>query len=315
MSARTAANGLIHEGLLYTNTTDLLAGTVSFVEDGLRRDEPVMVAAPARTREPLRAALGTAADRVGWADMTQAGRNPGRIIPWVLQAFADRHPEQRVRIIGEPIWAGRTAHEYRACAQHEAMINAAFAARPMSILCPYDAVGLSAGALAEARCTHPVLVDRAGRRPSGGYAPDDVVARHNRPLPDPTGPVATLDYRLDTLAQVRRFVTGHAAGAGLDPDRTDDLLIAVTELAANSVAHGGGSGGLRVWSTDEHLVCEIRDAGRLTDPLAGRLAPGHDGVGGRGLVIVHALCDLVLVHTAPAGTTVRLHVRLGTAVG
>lgn len=30
---------------------------------------------------------------------------------------------------------------------------------------------------------------------------------------------------------------------------------------------------------------------------------------GRGLVIVHALCDLVLVHPTAAGTTVRLHMR------
>ena len=31
------------------------------------------------------------------------------------------------------------------------------------------------------------------------------------------------------------------------------------------------------------------------------------------LVIVQALCDLVLVHTTPAGTTVRLHLRLAGA--
>jgi hypothetical protein len=70
--------------------------------------------------------------------MTVAGRNPGRIIPTVLLAFANAHPGRRVRLIGEPIWAGRSPVEYPACAQHEALINAAFTGRPATILCPYN---------------------------------------------------------------------------------------------------------------------------------------------------------------------------------
>ncbi|MFG3701070.1 ATP-binding protein [Micromonospora sp. NPDC047620] len=108
---------------------------------------------------------------------------------------------------------------------------------------------------------------------------------------------------------MRAFVAGHGQAAGLDEDRVADLQIAVTELATNSIAHAGGAGVLRVWRTAEHLVCEIHDDGWLTDPLAGRLAPAKDGVGGRGLVIVQALCDLVRVHSTAVGTTVRLHIR------
>ncbi|RQW92637.1 sensor histidine kinase [Micromonospora globispora] len=316
MTAPTAGlvDGFVHEGLFYTDAAGLLATAVPFVEDGLAAGEPVLVATPGPQLELIRAAVGPTGDRVRYADMTEAGRNPGRIIPWVLQAFADKHPGRRVRIIGEPIWAGRTEQEYPACAQHEASINWAFAGRDASILCPYDARSLDAGVLAEARCTHPVLVDRSGRRRSGGYAPSDVVARHNRPLPVPPEAVAALRYDLETLPQVRRFVADHAAGAGLDADRVADLQIAVTELATNSVAHAGGGGTLQVWRTGTHLVCEVHDDGWLADPLAGRLAPAHDGIGGRGLVIVHALCDLVLVHSTAAGTTVRLHMlRAGTA--
>lgn len=301
--------GLVHEGLFYTDAAGLLAGTVPFVEDGLAAGEPVLVAVPGPHLELIRAAVGPAGEAVRYADMADAGRNPGRIIPWVLQAFADKHPSRRVRIVGEPIWAGRTAAEYRACAQYEASINWALAGREATVLCPYDAGALDAGVLAEARCTHPVLVDRTGRRPSAGYAPSDVVARHNKPLPAPAEAVAQLRYDLETLPRVRRFVADRAAGVGLHPDRVADLQIAVTELATNSVAHAGGDGTLRVWRTDAHVVCEIHDDGWLADPLAGRLAPAPDGIGGRGLVIVHALCDLVLVHTTPAGTTVRLHMR------
>lgn len=302
------AVGFVHEGLFYRDADDLLAGTVPFVEAGLAAGEPVLVAMPGANLRRVRAAVG-GTERVRWADMTEAGRNPGRIIPWVLQAFADRHPGRRVRIIGEPIWAGRSEVEYPACAQHEAMINAAFAGRAATILCPYDVAALADAALADACVTHPVLVDRAGRRPSPDYAPAEVVARYNAPLPAPAEPAAALDYQVDTLSDVRRFVADHATAAGLAADRVADLQIAVSELATNSVAHGGGRGVLHVWRTVAHLVCELRDHGWLTDPMAGRVNPAADGVGGRGLVIVHALCDLVRLHTSPDGTTVRLYMR------
>ncbi|MGN9807665.1 anti-sigma factor RsbA family regulatory protein [Micromonospora sp. L32] len=305
--------GLVHEGAFYRDAAELLALTVPFVGDGLTRGEPVLVAAPEDRLALIRAAVGADDDRVRYADLTVQGRNPGRIIPWVLQAFVDRHPDRRVRIVGEPVWAERTELEQPACAQHDALINVAFAERDVAILCPYDVSRLAPAVLADAYRTHPVLVDGAGRRPSPTFAPEQVVAGHNTPLPVPAEPVAVLRYDLDTLADVRRFVTGHAQAADLHPDRVADLQIAVTELATNSIAHAGGGGVLHVWRTAEHLVCEIHDGGWLSDPLTGRLVPRHDGIGGRGLVIVQALCDLVLVHTTPAGTTVRLHLRLAGA--
>ena len=64
--------------------------------------------------------------------MAEAGRNPGRILPAVLHAFADDHPRARVRIVGEPVWAGRTPVEYPACAQHEALINGSLAGRDVT---------------------------------------------------------------------------------------------------------------------------------------------------------------------------------------
>jgi hypothetical protein len=96
------------------------------------------VAVPGANRRLIREALGVDAEQVLMRDMTVAGRNPGRIIPTVLLAFADAYPGRRVRLIGEPIWAGRSETEYPACAQHEALINAAFVGRPITILCPYN---------------------------------------------------------------------------------------------------------------------------------------------------------------------------------
>ncbi|GAA2149300.1 ATP-binding protein [Glycomyces algeriensis] len=57
---------------------------------------------------------------------------------------------------------------------------------------------------------------------------------------------------------------------GLSGNRLIDLEIAVTELVTNSVLHGGGSGLLRIWTEHDQLVCEVSDAGHISDPLLGR---------------------------------------------
>jgi anti-sigma regulatory factor (Ser/Thr protein kinase) len=116
-----------------------------------------------------------------------------------------------------------------------------------------------------------------------------------------------LAFDLLGLSAVRRFVAGHAAVAGLSADRIADLQIAVNELATNSVSYADGTGTLRMWQADGMLVCEVRDRGWISDPLAGRLPPLTTAEHGRGLVIVNHLCDLVRVHSDVTGTTIRLH--------
>jgi anti-sigma regulatory factor (Ser/Thr protein kinase) len=297
-----------HEALFYRDPADYLAVTVPFVADGRAAGEPVLVAVPPANGERLRCALGAGTAGVRFADMTSAGRNPGRIIPWVLLAFAAEHPGRRVRIIGEPIWPGRTDTEYPACVQHEALINPAFADRPATILCPYDVTGLDPAVLADARATHPVLVDAAGRSRSEAYAgADPVVAAHNRPLPPPPAHAVELAYGAGRLVALRRLVSEFAATAGLGPDRGADLLLAVNEVAANTIRHTGGPGVLRIWRDGGAVVCELRDSGWLRDPLAGRRPVPPDGEHERGLRLVNYLCDLVRTHTGAAGTTTRLY--------
>ena len=88
-------------------------------------------------------------------------------------------------------------------------------------------------------------------------------------------------------------------------------MIAVSEIAANTVVHAGGAGILRIWRDDTALVCEIQDEGRITDPLAGRHPDSPDAESGHGLRIAHELCDLIELRSGPWGTVVRLHVLLG----
>ncbi|KAB2347762.1 sensor histidine kinase [Actinomadura rudentiformis] len=302
------AEPFVHPALFYRGTDEYIAGTVPFIEEGLMAGQPVAVAVPGHRLELLHGELGSAAGQVKMIDMTVAGRNPGRIIPGVLRAFADSHRDARhVRIIGEPIWAGRTATEYPACVQHEALINLAFTGRPVTILCPYDAIELDPRVLDDAALTHPTVIDNAKTTVSTAYDPGAVIQAYNRPLPGP-GPGARyhviLDFDVDNLVQAREAAADIAVRAGLTPAAVGDLEIAVNELAANSVRHGGGRGTLEIWA-DSALVCQVSDAGHLTDPLAGRKPVGLSGNGGRGLLMVNHIADLLRVHTGPNGTTIQ----------
>jgi anti-sigma regulatory factor (Ser/Thr protein kinase) len=308
---RIALGAFEHEALLYETSDDYLAGTVPFIEAGLDANEPVLVAVPVANVELIRTALASGSGQARFVDITEAGRNPGRIIPAVLHAFVSQHSPRRVRIIGEPIWAGRSAAEYSACVQHEALINLAFVDADAIILCPYDARRLTGAVLADAERTHPVIATGELRRSSRAYAaPDTVVAAFNRPLPDPPAPPATLSFDADELPAVRRFVARHAGQAGLAAIRADDLEVAVNEVATNAVKHGGGPGTLRVWRDRGSVICEVSSPGRLTDPLAGRIPPDPDDEHGRGLLLVNYLCDLVQTYVHAVGTTLRLHMRL-----
>jgi anti-sigma regulatory factor (Ser/Thr protein kinase) len=304
-TAETGTGAFRHPALFYRGAAEYLAGTVPFVWGGLAADEPVAIAVPGDNLELLRRELGADAARVRLLDMTEAGRNPGRIIPGVLRAFADSHPGRPVRIIGEPIWAARSAVEYPACAQHEALINLAFAGRDGTVLCPYDADALAPDVLADAEVTHPVLIDGTGRRPSPAYDPPELIARYNRPLPVPEGAfelAGTTD-----LAATRALAHVRAAACGLSDDRVADVEVVVTELLSNSVEHGSGSGTVRFWGGDGEFVCEVHDHGRLTDPLAGRHPATPYQPRGRGLLLVNHLADLVRLHTGDDGVTFRAY--------
>lgn len=119
----------------------------------------------------------------------------------------------------------------------------------------------------------------------------------------------TFHYR-GQLPQVRALVRAHAAKAGLSQARADDLVLAVSEVAANTLRHTRGPGVLSIWHDDTEIVCEIRDEGVITDPMAGLRAPPPGALDGHGLWLVHQVCDRVELDSGAGGTTVRMHMSL-----
>lgn len=128
-------------------------------------------------------------------------------------------------------------------------------------------------------------------------------------LPSPTNDAMYHTYRTD-LSQVRALVLKHAREAGLADGRANDLVLAVSEVAANTLRHTQSGGSLTIWHDQHEVVCEIRDTGTITDPLAGKRRPAPDALGGHGLWLVHQVCDQVELTSDASGTTVRMHMAL-----
>lgn len=302
--------GFQHEALLYAGTDEFVDAVGGFLLEAVAADEPVMAAVSAEKAARLRDAMGADADAVVFADMLELGRNPSRILP-AWREFVDDHTAdgRGLRGVGEPVWPGRTGAELEECFMHEALLNSAFAdAADFWLVCPYDASELAPDVIEGAGATHPFMLADGRRVGSDVYETPSATLEAD--LPEPEGVREKVDFLDGDLGAVRSLVSGHAAGLGLDPGRAEDLVLAVNEIATNSLQHGGGQGLLRIWDEGRALVCEVRDDGRVRDPLTGRRRPSDHARGGRGLWMAHHLCDLVQLRSSDEGTTVRLHMRL-----
>ena len=299
----------VHDALLYRSETEYVEGVGSFLEPAVATRGPMFIAVPAENAELLRAHLpDVCAAGVQFADMRVVGRNPARIIP-AIQQFLDANRSARARFVGEPIWAGRSPAEICEATRHEAMLNTVFAGVMVDILCPYDVRRLSARTIADAWRTHPSVVDGSRRSASTHYGnPVDLYDPAEPIRPRAPRSARAVPIKAGQLPEVRDAVRGYATGLGLPIDRVRDLVLAVNEIATNTLQHSGGSGSLRIWHDGRFVTCEIRDAGRLSDPLVGRRRPDPVAARGRGLWMANQLCDLLQWRSGEHGVTVRLKV-------
>ena len=196
------------------------------------------------------------------------------------------------------------------CHNHEAPLEPAFAGGgcPWQLICPYDVDGLDDQVIEEAERRHEFIAGDGGSRGDerDGY-PHEPSRPFERALPQPPATVRELAFTGAQLGSLRRFLSQWAAEQALPADAADELVLAVNELATNSIRYGGGGGTLRTWRDGDSLVCEVLDEGHIQDPLIGRSRPAANEHTGRGLWLVNQLCDLVEIHSSPAGTVVRVH--------
>jgi anti-sigma regulatory factor (Ser/Thr protein kinase) len=124
-------------------------------------------------------------------------------------------------------------------------------------------------------------------------------------------PVLDQRFDADDLYQVRAAVGAHAAELGLRTELAHDVVIAVHELASNSVRHGPGHGRLRIWAAPQTLICEVADGDAPpadTPPIAEATPAAPDlpwpTEPGHGLWLVSKVADILAIHRSGNGTTV-----------
>ena len=298
-----AGSGIQHVAWLYQSPDEHLAGICDFIEAGQSAGQPVLLAVPAGLLSPGWNLPGQkAGDRS--LDAGELGRNPARLMP-LVRAFADEHKGHAVRVVCELAWAGRSTAELDEVSRYETNANLAFDAMPITMLCPYDVARLPGSAISAACSSHPRLRQGVSERDNNDYREPNRRALGQPPLPVPPG-AQRLSYQQD-LRPVRSLVAAVAARAGLASSRRTDLVIAASEVAANTLKHTEGAGLVRIWVTADEILCQFDDSGHISDPLAGYGRPAHDQPGGQGLWLVNQVCDLAEIHTSALGTSIRLH--------
>ena len=293
--AVAVGDGFLHGALLYRGAAEFRASIERYLRGGQARAEPVLIATSPTKVSWLRRELNRDTAGVAFTDMTELGRNPARIIP-AIRGFMDRYPGRRIRCVGEPVWP----------------VNTAFSGTPATMVCLYDSAELTSSVLDDAGCTHPALLRHgSAEEPSSGYlGPDGLPPGCDDPLACPPATAERLSYQRD-LRPVRSQVTRCARSARLPARRITDLVLAASEVAANTLRHTRAGGTVHLWHDEQEILCQITDSGIIADRLAGYRVPADDLPGGKGLWLVNQVCDLVEVRSSPDGTTICLHMRLG----
>ncbi|AWS42235.1 sensor histidine kinase [Streptosporangium sp. 'caverna'] len=300
----------IHQAAVYDSDRRFLAVALPFIQDGLAKGDPVMVATTSANLELLGNALGRDGRLIDYAESGFLGRRTVERATAFHRYWQRRAPEApcggHVRIIAEPVWTGRAACEVRAWQRMEASLNLLLRGTNVWMLCPYDERVLDPEVMRSARRTHPAMsADGYTALDCSEYIdPVEFIRECDSVLPlEPPEDAATV--HADTLHSLRAFITGQASFLGLSPDRAALLAVVVNEIAALLEVPVT----VRLWERLGAITCHVhREGGRVADPVAGFLPPGATAKPGDGLWIARQLCDRLDIHHDLGGCTIQLQV-------
>jgi transcriptional regulator with XRE-family HTH domain len=162
---------LNHSAFLYRTEAQFQTTMGSFLAEGVERSEAILVVTTRPNIALLREHLGGDARSVEFVAASDFYRTPIGALE-AFGAFAEtklEHGANWVRVIGEPVWAGRSDADVRVWTRYESLFNLVFAGSPMTVACPYDERSVAPEILRQADLTHPHSVGEAGISPSLGY--------------------------------------------------------------------------------------------------------------------------------------------------
>lgn len=298
--------------MLVCDSRDRNGFYLRYVELGIAAGAAVLVLASCSHLDDLRPLLTGIDGDVRLTRLTSEGADPGRVLA-AIRMFAREHGDRPTRYLQEVGWPGRPREELLEALRYEGLTCRALAGSAADVLCAYDDQ-LDAGVLALAEQAHPVVVRDGYRHKNARFSRAPELMDGFAPLSPAPGDASMLTFRRNQ-SEVREFTATRARRAGLSPDRVVDLVIAVAELAGNTMLHTESTGQLAIWSTGDEIICEVSDSGHIADALAGTIRPDPAESGSRrGLWLVHQVSDLVQARTGSAGSTVRVHFRLDSGI-
>lgn len=296
--------GLLHEGVPFDSPSGLAALLAPRLRTAVTAGGPVVAVLDGNVRDALRAELDPGTD-VEFLDPAEVYKLPAFTVA-VRWARLSRQAGTggRATVVGQQV-EGLPDCGPGYWARLDSALNVALHGLPIAMLCPFPD---TPEVLPLLRSTHRTLLAGGRSEPSETYRdPTDVVAEYPPPPPPDLGPpAAARPFLLDDLAALRREIAAVATGGGLAGERVADFVLAVNEIASNSVEHGPGEGTLRLWCDDRQIVAEVTDDGRMTVPFPGLVAPPATGARGRGLWLASELADVLQVWSDVGGTVIRV---------
>jgi MEDS: MEthanogen/methylotroph, DcmR Sensory domain len=252
---------MIHHAAVYGSDEEFLAMAVPFARDGIAAGEPVLAVTTPANLELLARALGGDGARVDQAESAVFGHRPPQRVA-AFEKYARRRGDGgRVRILAEPVWAGRTDAEVSDWQRMESGLNLLLDGTGVWMICPYDTRQLPEPIVDSARRTHPALVTGTTTRQSPGYAdPVGYAASHDGPLPPPPDSAAQLPATV-RLREIRRFSASQAAAAQLDAEAAGLMTTAVHETAAYLKNATGSPVTARIWQQPGTIACDLHADG------------------------------------------------------
>ena len=163
---------MLEHSLFRYRTDDEFRTTMgSFLSDGLARSEATLAVTSAPKIELLREQLGGDARSVEFLDAHEFYSTPIAALEAFRRLFegALKRGAPWVRVIGEPVWATRSAADVRAWTSYESLFNLVFARAPITVICAYDETSVAAKIVSRAHLTHPSTISARGVTDSPGY--------------------------------------------------------------------------------------------------------------------------------------------------
>lgn len=307
-----ATTPLRHAVCWYDDDPDLQAGVATATLDTLSAGGTVAVGLRPATEVALRRRIAgeCGADAVAglvrlqrqWGPDGPSGQTDAVNAARVLRTQHEHRPGP-LTVVAEQV-AGFDAPYWR---EVEAAVQVALSDLPVLLVCFFPRV-LPAAVASMVHRAHPLELSGDGLHGVAGHSdPRHLLAEQPAPVPAELGP-PQLDLTFDAarLREVRAAVDRVLRGQGFGARRTEDVTVAVNEVATNAVHHGDGPARLLVWTPGGDVVCEVHDAGTLGDPLPGLAPPEPGAEHGRGIWIARQLCDLLHVWADDHGTHVRI---------